>query len=112
MRAIVSPGRMCCASSSSFSATVCVVDAVLPYRSTVMTASCFGVSPKTSDIFAIPFRMAQADVWWVITWSMSWIEIPTSSSTSRKRIGVVDMAAWWIPLASVNIRAPGSAPFG
>jgi hypothetical protein len=25
---------------------------------------------------------------------------------------VVDMAAWWIPLASVNIRAPGSAPFG
>lgn len=39
IRAIVSPGWMCSASSSSISATLCVVDAVLPYRSTVITVS-------------------------------------------------------------------------
>ena len=37
--ATVSPGRICRDSSSSMRATVWVVEAVLPYRSTVITAS-------------------------------------------------------------------------
>ena len=44
--------------------------------------------------------------------SMSWIEMPAVSSTSCSNGGVFDIAALWIPLASVNMRAPGSSPFG
>ena len=57
-------------------------------------------------------RLGRADVWWVITWSMSWIAMPAASSTSCSSNGVSAIAARWIPLESVNIRAPGSSPFG
>ena len=60
--AIVSPGLIRLASSSSTRATVWVVDAVFPCRSTAITASCRGASPNDADTAAIPLRIARAEV--------------------------------------------------
>jgi len=46
----------------STSATTWVVDAVFPYRSTVMTAGLRGWPPSASSTTFMPLRMARAEV--------------------------------------------------
>src|ERR1700739_1373907 len=72
-----------------------------------MTASCRGLSLNTAVIRAMPLRIARADVWWVITWSMSWIAIPAASRTSCSNTGVSEIAALRIRQAQPAVIGDG-----